>query len=187
MAVCKEKPDSLPPLDAIGLEPVDQSFAMTRGGSHGRRSSSTAMPPPSRQASVGLGISGFNKPAVNPFTMGQFSTPTQKMSSEERFAASNRSTSMSSGPAGLPFGRPSPMVRSSSQGGPGGYSSSGRTRTSGAASATRSGPVRRRLARATPSARRPPSPASRTSTPSRPSSCPPTAGCPRASRRRLNR
>ncbi|KAI0669667.1 hypothetical protein C8Q78DRAFT_1041469 [Trametes maxima] len=128
MAVCKEKPDSLPPLDAIGLEPADQSFAITRGGSHGpRRSSSTAMPPPSsttpRQASVGLGISGFNKPSSNPFTMGQFATP--KMSSEERFAASNRSTSMS-GPPGMPFGRPTPMVRSSSQGGPGG---SGRTRS----------------------------------------------------------
>ncbi|TBU42561.1 hypothetical protein BD309DRAFT_991589 [Dichomitus squalens] len=128
MAVCKEKPDSLPPLDAIGLEPVDQSFALTRGGSHGRRSSSTAMPPPSRQASVGLGISGFNKPSVNPFTMGQFSTPTQKLSSEERFAASNRSTSMSGTQAGMPFGRPPPMVRSSSQGGPG-HSSSGRTRS----------------------------------------------------------
>ncbi|KAI0696675.1 hypothetical protein C8T65DRAFT_583280 [Cerioporus squamosus] len=125
MAVCKEKPDSLPPLDAIGLEPVDQSFPMSRGGSHGRRSSSTAMPPPSRQASVGLGISGFNKPAVNPFTMGQFSTP--KMSSEERFAQS-RSTSVSGGPQGMPFGRPSPMVRSSSQGGPG-HSNSGRTRS----------------------------------------------------------
>ena len=60
MAVCKEKPDSLPPLDSIGLEPVDQTFPMTRGGSHSRRSSSAAMPPPSRQASVGLGISGFN-------------------------------------------------------------------------------------------------------------------------------
>ena len=128
MAVCKEKPDSLPPLDAIGLEPVDQSFAMTRGGSHGRRASSSAMPPPSRQASVGLGISGFNKPAVNPFTMGQFSTPTQKLSSEERFAQSNRSASMSGGPAGMPFGRPSPMVRSSSQGGAG-HSNSGRTRS----------------------------------------------------------
>ncbi|KAH9889411.1 armadillo-type protein [Cubamyces lactineus] len=128
MAVCREKPDSLPPLDAIGLEPVDQSFAMTRGGSHGhgRRSSSVAMPPPSsttaRQASVGLGISGFSKPNVNPFTMGLFSTP---KSSEERFAASNRSTSMS-GTAGMPFGRPSPMVRSSSQGRPGG---SGGTRS----------------------------------------------------------
>ncbi|KAI0767077.1 hypothetical protein C8Q74DRAFT_1354942 [Fomes fomentarius] len=126
MAVCKEKPDSLPPLDAIGLEPVDQSFPLTRGGSHGRRTSSTSMPPP-RQASVGLGISGFNKPTVNPFTMGQFSTPTQKLSSEERFAASNRSTSMSGTP-GMPFGRPSPMVRSSSQGGAG-HSNSGRTRS----------------------------------------------------------
>ena len=128
MAVCKEKPDSLPPLDAIGLEPNDQNFQMSRGGSHGRRSSSTAMPPP-RQASVGLGISGFNKPSVNPFTMGQFSTPSQKLAtSEERFAAANRSASMSGGQAGLPFGRPAPMVRSSSQGGPG-HSSSGRTRS----------------------------------------------------------
>ncbi|KAM5542985.1 hypothetical protein V8D89_003369 [Ganoderma adspersum] len=129
MAVCKEKPDSLPPLDAIGLEPAEQNFPMSRGGSHGRRSSSNAMPPPSRQASVGLGISGFNKPAVNPFTMGQFSTPSQKMTSDDRFAASSRSTSMSSGPAGIPFGRPSPMVRSSSQGGPGAHPSSGRTRS----------------------------------------------------------
>ncbi|KAL7277802.1 hypothetical protein ACG7TL_008746 [Trametes sanguinea] len=128
MAICKEKPDSLPPLDAIGLEPVDQ-FAITRGGSHGShiRRSSSAMPPPSsntpRQASVGLGISGFNKPSVNPFNMGQFSSTPK--TSEDRFMASNRSTSMS-GPAGMPFGRPSPMVRSSSQGGPGG---SGRTRS----------------------------------------------------------
>ncbi|KAI0753115.1 hypothetical protein C8Q80DRAFT_1150136 [Daedaleopsis nitida] len=128
MAVCKEKPDSLPPLDAIGLEPTDQTFAMTRGGSHGRRTSSSAMPP-SRQASVGLGISGFKQPPPNPFTMGQFSTPTQKLAtSEERFAASSRSTSMSGNPPGMPFGRPSPMVRSSSQGGPG-HSSSGRTRS----------------------------------------------------------
>ena len=88
MAICKEKPDSLPPLDAIGLEPNEhQNFPITRGGSHGRRTSSSAMPP-ARQASVGLGISGFNKPSVNPFTMGQFSTPTQKLAtSEERFAA----------------------------------------------------------------------------------------------------
>ncbi|KAI0368980.1 hypothetical protein BV20DRAFT_997562 [Pilatotrama ljubarskyi] len=126
MAVCKEKPDSLPPLDAIGLEPVDQSFPMTRGGSHGRTRSS-AMPPPSstvRHASVGLGISGFNKPNLNSFNMGQFSTP---KNSDDRFAASSaRSASISSGPAGMPFGRPAPMARSASQGGPGG---SGRTRS----------------------------------------------------------
>ncbi|TBU30206.1 hypothetical protein BD311DRAFT_754942 [Dichomitus squalens] len=127
MAVCKEKPDFPHPLDtlAIGLEPVDQSLALTRVGSHPRRSSSTAIPPPSRQASVGLGISGFNKSSVNPFTMGQFSTPTQKLSSEERFAASNQSTSRSGGPAGMPFGHPSTMVRSSGQDVPG----HGRTRS----------------------------------------------------------
>ncbi|OJT05720.1 Eukaryotic translation initiation factor 4 gamma, partial [Trametes pubescens] len=131
MAVCKEKPDSLPPLDAIGLEPTDQSLAMPPHGDsqhgHNRRPSSSAMPPPSsnvsRQASVGLGISGFQK-NVNPFTMGQFSTP--KMSSEERFAASSRSTSVSNSPPRLPFGRPAPVVRSPSQGGP---SSSGSTRS----------------------------------------------------------
>ena len=129
MAICKEKPDSLPPLDAIGLEPNEhQNFPITRGGSHGRRTSSSAMPP-ARQASVGLGISGFNKPSVNPFPMGQFSTPTQKLAtSEERFAAATRSASMSGGAAGMPFGRPAQMVRSSSQGGPG-HSSSGRTRS----------------------------------------------------------
>ncbi|KAH9855961.1 hypothetical protein C2E23DRAFT_901267 [Lenzites betulinus] len=117
MAVCKEKPDSLPPLDAIGLEPVD-GYTITRGGSqnHGRRPSSTAMPPPSsttsRQPPVGLGISSFSK-NVNPFTMGQFSTP---KSSEERFAAASRSASMSGGPAGLPFGRPAPCQRGNKRG-----------------------------------------------------------------------
>ncbi|KAH9944590.1 ARM repeat-containing protein [Amylocystis lapponica] len=123
MAICKEKPDSLPPLDAIGLEPSDQSYAMSRGGS-GRRTSSASMPPPpstaARQA-VGLGISGFQKPTSNPFTMGQFATGDTKMTSAERFAMSNnRSSSVSGGAAGMPFGRPPPMVRSSSQGGPGG-------------------------------------------------------------------
>ncbi|KIP11352.1 hypothetical protein PHLGIDRAFT_114747 [Phlebiopsis gigantea 11061_1 CR5-6] len=105
MAVCKEKPDSLPPLDAIGLEPSDQHFApMSRGGSGRRQASIGGMPPPSstsRQGgAVGLGISGF-KPSSG-FTMGQFATP---KSSEERFAMSSRSSSVSGGPAGLPFGR----------------------------------------------------------------------------------
>lgn len=118
MQVCKDKPDSLPPLDAIGLEPADQTYAMSRGGS-GRRQPSVSMGPPSsttpRQAH-GLGISIGGK---GNFTMGQFSTPNAKMTSDERFAMANRSTSMSgNGPAGMPFGRPSPMVRSSSQGGP---------------------------------------------------------------------
>ncbi|CCM03917.1 uncharacterized protein FIBRA_06068 [Fibroporia radiculosa] len=120
MAICKEKPESLPPLDAIGLEPVDQPFPMSRGGS-GRRASA-AMPPPAStsRSGVGLGISGFNKPGSNPFQMGQFATPTTKMSSEERFAisSSSRSTSMSGGTAGIPFNRAQPLTRTSSQGGP---------------------------------------------------------------------
>ncbi|KAF7792743.1 hypothetical protein EIP86_003841 [Pleurotus ostreatoroseus] len=134
MAVCKDKPDNLPPLDAIGLEPSDQNFPMTRTGSGpGRRPSSSNMGPPSnpRSASVGLGISGFgNKPGSGGFNMGQFATAGSKMSSEERFALSNRSASVSGGPAGMPFGRPSPMVRTSSQGGPGGVPmGSNRTRS----------------------------------------------------------
>ncbi|KAI0795099.1 hypothetical protein C8Q75DRAFT_748900 [Abortiporus biennis] len=122
MSICKEKPDSLPPLDAIGLEPADQQYAMARGGS-GRRSSSATMGPPSsssnRPASMGLGISGFGGKGGAAFNMGQFATQGSKMSSEERFAISNRSASMSGAAAGLPFGRGTPMVRSSSQGGAG--------------------------------------------------------------------
>ncbi|EJD08038.1 uncharacterized protein FOMMEDRAFT_101459 [Fomitiporia mediterranea MF3/22] len=124
MSVCKEKPDNLPPLEAIGLEPSDQSHSMGRGGS-GRRGVSGGMGPPSstasRQASIGLGIgalNGFGGKPGSGFAMGNFSTAPNKLSSEERFI---RSTSMSGGPGGLPFpgGRPSPMQRSSSQGGPG--------------------------------------------------------------------
>src|ERR1700734_2182768 len=33
MSVCKERPATLPPLDAIGLEPVKHTHPMTRGGS----------------------------------------------------------------------------------------------------------------------------------------------------------
>ncbi|KAI0943850.1 hypothetical protein AcV7_001829 [Taiwanofungus camphoratus] len=130
MAICKEKPDSLPPLNAFGLEPSDQTYPVRRGGS-GRRSSATSMPPPpstvARQA-IGLGISGFNKPGSNPFTMGQFATANTKMSSEERFQMASRLTSMSG--TSMQFGRPAPMVRSSSQGGPGGVPmGSNRTRS----------------------------------------------------------
>lgn len=132
MDFCKEKPDSLPPLDLLGIESSEQNYAMARGGS-GRRQASVSMGPPSstpsRQASIGLGISTFGKPGAPGFTMGQFSTPGGKMSSEERFAMSNRSASMSGGPAGLPFGRPAPLARSASQGGPGAPMGSHRTRS----------------------------------------------------------
>ena len=124
MSICKEKPDNLPSLEAIGLEPHDQ-HAMGRTSS-GRRGMSGGMPSGLRQASgVGLGIgllNGFGKSSSGFMGgMGNFSAP-NKLSSEERFM---RSTSLSGDPGGfgIPSGRSSPMVRSSSQGGPGGMGS----------------------------------------------------------------
>lgn len=127
MSVCKEKPDNLPPLEAIGIEPSDQHL-MGRGGS-GRRGVSGGMGGPSRQGSVGLGIgaiNGFGKQPSGFSGMGNFSAP-GKLSSEERFM---RSTSMGGGLGGMQFaaGRASPMTRSSSQGGAGGMGSK-RTRS----------------------------------------------------------
>ena len=116
MAICTEKPDV--PLDVIGLEAVgdQQHFPLTRGGSGRHRTSSSALPPTmSRQAS----ISGFKPGTPSGFTMGNFSTPTSKMTSEERFAMSQRSASSSVPGPGMPFGRQGPMTRTSSQGGPG--------------------------------------------------------------------
>jgi translation initiation factor 4G len=134
MSICKEKPDMLPPLDAIGIEPSDQThYPMSRGGSGSRRSTSSMVPAGTRQASIGLGIGSFGKSnAPNPFSMGNFATPsTGGKTSEERFAISSGRAVSVGGPAGLPFGRPSPLVRTPSQGGPGVHpmGSSNRTRS----------------------------------------------------------
>ncbi|KAF9529696.1 hypothetical protein CPB83DRAFT_893220 [Crepidotus variabilis] len=121
MLICKEKPASLPPLDAIGLEPIDpSSLSMTRGGSGRHRTSSAATLPPSRQASIGLGFSPSTLgKGANFNTMGQF-TVGSKLSSEDRFAASTRAASASGGPgAGMPFARPHALTRTASQGGAG--------------------------------------------------------------------
>jgi translation initiation factor 4G len=133
MAICKEKPDMLPPLDAIGLEPIDQSsLAMQRGGS-GRHRQTSGPSAPSRSGSIGLGFgpSTFNKPSnLNPFAaggMGQFTTA-PKMTSEERFQLSTTRSASVGGPASMPFGRPVAMQRTPSQGGPGGIPSN-RTRS----------------------------------------------------------
>lgn len=131
MEICKEKPDNLPPLDAIGLEPNGDppSHAMSRGGSGRHRNGSGAIPP-SRQASVGLGFSsGFGKPGgATPFSMGNFGA--SKLSSDERFNLANASRSVSVSGGQMPFGRPSPMQRTASQGGVGGTPmSSNRTRS----------------------------------------------------------
>ena len=123
MSVCKERPATLPPLDAIGLEPVNHAHAMTRGGSGHHRPSSAV--PPSRQASIGLGFnpSALGKPGANNlFSMGNFGTmgAGSKLSSEERYANSNRAASVSRA-SGMQFTsiRPSTMKRTASQDGDG--------------------------------------------------------------------
>ena len=87
MSVCKERPATLPPLDAIGLKPVDHTHTMTRGRSGYHHPSSAV--PPSCQASIGLGFnpSALGKPgASNLFSMGNFSMmgADSKLSSEEQ-------------------------------------------------------------------------------------------------------
>ncbi|PPQ63016.1 hypothetical protein CVT24_005962 [Panaeolus cyanescens] len=105
MSVCKEKPAMLPPLDAIGLEPNDQSafnHPIVRGGS-GR---SGRNGPPSRQASVNIPYKG-----PGPFNvMGQFTPPVP-----------NPGRSVSVGGPGMPYNtRPgNNMVRTPSTGGAG--------------------------------------------------------------------
>ncbi|KAJ4483536.1 hypothetical protein J3R30DRAFT_1795633 [Lentinula aciculospora] len=125
MSVCKEKPDNLPALDAIGLEPPSQpSFPITRTQSgRGTRQNNII-----RSSSVGLG-SGY-KGATTPFGgMGNFGTagPASKLSSEERFQLANpRAVSMSG--TGAPF-RPQGIQRTASSGGPGSQLHTGRTRS----------------------------------------------------------
>jgi translation initiation factor 4G len=121
MNICKEKPDNLPPLDVIGLEPSDTSHTMSRGGSGRNRSSnSLAMPSNTRSPSIGLGFlpGSMGKATGSGFQMGQFSTSASKMSSEERFlaASAGRSVSVTGGPLGS---RPPAMVRTISQSGTG--------------------------------------------------------------------
>ncbi|KAF8911486.1 hypothetical protein CPB84DRAFT_1722762 [Gymnopilus junonius] len=125
MLVCKEKPAMLPPLDAIGLEPADQSsmHGITRGGS-GRHRQGSGAAPPTRQGSIGLGFSpaAFGKGTPNPFSMGNFATSASKLSSEDRFAMSaggNRAVSVAGTGAGAFPNRPVAVTRTVSQGGPG--------------------------------------------------------------------
>jgi translation initiation factor 4G len=93
MHICKLKPPTLlPTLGVLGIEPVDQaSFARAHDGSGRHRNASGAMPvSANRQASVGLGIGGFQKPSVpSGFQMGNFRSPGSKLTSEERFAMFN--------------------------------------------------------------------------------------------------
>ncbi|KAK6909957.1 hypothetical protein I203_103983 [Kwoniella mangroviensis CBS 8507] len=111
MGVCREKPESLPPLEEIGLE-ADASSGFGSRGSRGGRNS---MGPSSRSVSgapTGLGIGGLNRPAfpgqgMGSFGMGQFGSGSGSLrgtTSEQRYQATLRAGSMG---------------RSPSQGGPG--------------------------------------------------------------------
>jgi len=106
MSICKGKRASLPPLDAIGLEPLDSSsLHITRAsGGSGRHRTLSAALPPARQAPIGLGLSSssLSKGASSSFhPMGNFATAgASKLSSEDRFAASGRAVSV--GGAGMP-------------------------------------------------------------------------------------
>lgn len=114
MEVCKEKPDSLPPLESIGLEPRDPALhKMTRGG-RGRHHQGSEASISAQQTSLGNfapNSAGFDGEGA----FGQFTTAgAAKLSSEDRFSLSfgQRSIPTSSGFGG----RPPPMVRTVDQG-----------------------------------------------------------------------
>src|SRR6266550_7638932 len=119
--VCKEKPDALAPLDALGLEPVDQ-LSLTRVGS-GQLSSTTV---PSRQAFIGGGVPEGTGLRSQYQSMGQFTTSSSKFGpGSERFETGG-GRSVSLGGAPVPFRNP-PMQRTPS--GPGGSIPNHRTRS----------------------------------------------------------
>ncbi|KAG8733135.1 hypothetical protein FRC10_000405 [Ceratobasidium sp. 414] len=122
MNVCKEKPDSLPPLDAIGLEPSEPGATNYPGGvrqdrrrvgSMGTRSA----PGIQRQGSIGLGLGNVSLPKGG-FLMGAFQAPSRHGDSQSRFEAS---TAARRGAIGIPSppsttSRFTPVAHSESQG-----------------------------------------------------------------------
>ncbi|KAH9064021.1 hypothetical protein EDB87DRAFT_92365 [Lactarius vividus] len=116
MNICKEKPDNLPPLDVLGLEPRDSSLLKPRGGS-GRNRASNSIPIPGnvRSASIGLGFMpvSMGNSAGSEFQVGQFSTSAREISWEGR--------SLVAGPGSSPSvsvgGRPPAMVHTIDQSG----------------------------------------------------------------------
>ncbi|CAE6532945.1 unnamed protein product [Rhizoctonia solani] len=116
-SVCTKRPDSLPPLDSIGIDPSQVGAGNRRGPRGGRGPNTLGVggdPSQQRQAPIGLGL-GPGLANRSDFAMGQFQSHSN---SQSRFEASNAAR-------GLPFtgGRTAsltPMSRSESQGGAGG-------------------------------------------------------------------
>ncbi|WWD17169.1 hypothetical protein CI109_101607 [Kwoniella shandongensis] len=114
MGFCRDKPESLPPLEEIGLE-ADASSGF---GSRGARGGRSSMGPSSRNvsgAATGLGIGGINRPSfpgqgMGSFGMGQFGSGSGSLrgtTSEQRYQAALRASGMGrtpsqGGPGGLP-------------------------------------------------------------------------------------
>ncbi|KAJ7350760.1 hypothetical protein DFH08DRAFT_695670, partial [Mycena albidolilacea] len=119
MSICTEKPDRLPPLDDIGIGPVDQNSiprTNSRGGPHRAARMLSISHPSGGYDSVGFPGFGGSKAAVLD-AMGNFVPGSE--STQERFdmTSSNLSTSISG--IGSPFNRMPPMTRLTSQGGVG--------------------------------------------------------------------
>ncbi|GJJ08614.1 hypothetical protein Clacol_002833 [Clathrus columnatus] len=121
MSVCLEKPDSLPALDAIGLEPVTSESGVS---SNRMRGGSRNMPPPSigslkgnlSSLSGSFGTKGnINSQAL----MGQFTTASGKINPDDRISGSQmgRSASMGGPPGSTAFPRSTALMRTASQGG----------------------------------------------------------------------
>ncbi|KAE9400630.1 hypothetical protein BT96DRAFT_857110 [Gymnopus androsaceus JB14] len=130
MSICKEKPDNLPALDAIGLESSNQgNFPMARSISGRGR------PGNSRTVSVNVGFPGgsnLKTATSNNFSMGNFGTTgaAGKLTSEERYHAANSNRTVSMTAVGNQFNRPQGLQRTASSGGPGSQASHpGRTRS----------------------------------------------------------
>lgn len=105
MTVCREKPDSLPPLEEIGLEAESSSGFGSRGGRGGRASMGTGK----GNAPAGLGIGNLSSRPSFPqgmgsFRMGEFGS-LRGSTSEDRY---NRSLNQN---------RQGGMARTPSQGG----------------------------------------------------------------------
>ena len=131
MSICKEKPDNLPPLDAIGIGPVDQNSmtrTTSRGGTHR----------PGRTPSISGTSGAHNAPGFPELgtkvppgygSMGNFGSGATKLSSQERFELANGTRTSSGSAVGSPFSRPVPMTRTASQPGVGSALGSKRTRS----------------------------------------------------------
>ncbi|KAJ6563364.1 hypothetical protein DFH09DRAFT_1477216 [Mycena vulgaris] len=129
MSICKEKPDMLLPLDALGIGPVDQasmSRTIFRGGTHlPERTQSITNPPGTGNV---RGFPGFGAKVAAPFSgMGKFGAGPK--SSQQRFELVSGARVPSGTSAGSAFGRPSPMTRTTSPPGVGSQLGSKRTRS----------------------------------------------------------